>query len=273
VRYAIADVPTFVRPAGLIDIEARRRGHTIYAPDHRTPLHPEVIGEDVASLLPNQVRPAFVWDMQLDPDGDGTAVEVYRAMVSSKRRLDYAQVQEAVDDATAEECLILLNEVGERRLSAAQHAGIGVVLVTARPPRWLHDLGDLVGEHGVVLCANGAFVYDARRRRILDERCLPAGVVVRIAEDLRNALPGIVFAVENRIGFMRQREFRGDHTTAQDVVAVLLEEMLDPLPGKMLARSDSLLRIFTAWSRMSSVIGPSSPTRAPRVSRRSAQRA
>jgi exoribonuclease R len=76
VRYAIADVPAFVRPAGAIDSEARRRGQTIYAPDRRTPLHPEVLGEGAASLLPNQVRPAFVLDMQLDPDGEGTAVEV-----------------------------------------------------------------------------------------------------------------------------------------------------------------------------------------------------
>ena len=123
VRYAIADVPTFVRPAGPIDTDARRRGQTIYAPDHRTPLHPAVLGEDVASLLPHQVRPAFVWDMQLDPDGEATSVEVYRAMVSSKKRLDYAQVQAAVDGATADECLILLKEVGERRLSLERARG------------------------------------------------------------------------------------------------------------------------------------------------------
>ena len=44
-------------------------------------------------------------------------------------------------------------------LDAVERAGVGVVLVTARPPRWLHDLADLVAENGVVLCANGAFVY------------------------------------------------------------------------------------------------------------------
>jgi len=49
-------------------------------------------------------------------------------------------------------------------LAAVELAGIQVVLVTARPPRWLQDLVDLVGEHGVVLCANGAFVYDVRSR-------------------------------------------------------------------------------------------------------------
>ena len=123
VRYAIADVPVFVKPGGAIDAEARRRGQTIYAPDRRTPLHPEQLGENAASLLPDQVRPAFVWDMQLDADGEGTSVDVYRAMVSSKKRLDYAQVQAAVDNASADECLILLKEVGERRLIMEQARG------------------------------------------------------------------------------------------------------------------------------------------------------
>lgn len=120
VRYAIADVPAFVKPGGAIDVEARRRGQTIYAPDRRTPLHPEQLGENAASLLPDQVRPAFVWDMKLDNQGEGTTVEVYRAMVSSKNRLDYAQVQAAVDNGTADQCLLLLKEVGERRITMEQ---------------------------------------------------------------------------------------------------------------------------------------------------------
>ena len=125
-------------------------------------------------------------------------------------------------------------------LAAVERAGIQVVLVTARPPRWLHDLVDHVGEHGIVLCANGAFVYDVHRRRILQERCMPAGVVAQIAEDLRSALPGIAFAVESRVGFRREVGYRSANTTAQDVVAPILEELLDPLPGKMLARSDDV---------------------------------
>src|SRR5450756_658486 len=75
-------------------------------------------------------------------------------------------------------------------LAAVERAGIQVVLVTARPPRWLHDLADLVGEHGLALCGNGAFVYDVRSRLVLDEHCMAAGDVARIAADLRNALPG-----------------------------------------------------------------------------------
>jgi exoribonuclease R len=112
VRYAIADVPAFVTPGGPMDEEARRRGQTIYCPDKRVQLHPSQLSEGAASLLPGEVRPAFVWDIALAADGEGTDVSVYRAMVRSVRRYDYEQVQRAVDDGSAEECLVLLKEVG-----------------------------------------------------------------------------------------------------------------------------------------------------------------
>jgi Cof subfamily protein (haloacid dehalogenase superfamily) len=125
-------------------------------------------------------------------------------------------------------------------LAAVERAGTQVVLVTARPPRWLHDLADLVGNHGVVLCANGAFGYDVRNRQILDERCMVAAAVEKIAADLRKALPGIAFAVESRSGFARERDFLDEHATPQDVVARTLEELLDPPPGKVPTRCDDL---------------------------------
>jgi len=123
VRYAIADVPAFVRAGGAVDSEARRRGQTVYCPDERVQLHPPELSEGAASLLPDQVRPAFVWDMTLAADGEGTAVEVYRAMVRSVRRYDYEQVQKEVDAGTAEECLVLLKEVGEKRVLLERKRG------------------------------------------------------------------------------------------------------------------------------------------------------
>src|SRR5690606_4506613 len=66
VRYAIADVAAFVTPGGPIDVEAHRRGQTIYCPDARVPLHPPALSEAAASLLPGEDRPAYVWDIELD---------------------------------------------------------------------------------------------------------------------------------------------------------------------------------------------------------------
>ena len=123
VRYAIADVPAFVEAGGALDAETHRRGQTIYLPDQRIPLHPKTISEDAASLLEGQTRPAFVWNMKLDASGDCTAYEVYRAMVSSKKRLDYTFVQEQVDSGNADESLMLLKEIGEKRIEMERTRG------------------------------------------------------------------------------------------------------------------------------------------------------
>lgn len=61
-----------------------------------------------------------------------------------------------------------------------------------------------------------------------------------IAADLRKALPDIVFAVENRLGFGRERKYLDEFTMSQDVSAAMLEDLLDPLPGKVLARCADL---------------------------------
>ena len=80
-RYAIADVAAFVAPGGAVDAECLRRGETLYLPDLRVPLHPPVLSEGAASLLPDVVRPALVWTLVLGPDAEPTSVRVERALV------------------------------------------------------------------------------------------------------------------------------------------------------------------------------------------------
>ncbi len=116
VRYAIADVAAFVRPGGALDLETHGRVETLYSPDQRTPLHPTVLSEGAASLLPDQVRPALLWTLDLDADGEQTAVDVRRALVRSRDRFDYGQVQDLVDGGTDDERLLLLAEVGKLRM-------------------------------------------------------------------------------------------------------------------------------------------------------------
>lgn len=115
VSYAIADVGAFVTPGDPIDLEAHRRGQTFYAPTRRTPLHPEVLSEGASSLLPDQVRPALVWELKLDAKGECQAASVRRARVRSRSRLSYDEVQAALDAGTADEVLRLLRRVGQLR--------------------------------------------------------------------------------------------------------------------------------------------------------------
>lgn len=119
VRYAIAYVAAYVEPGGLLDQETRVRGETIYLPDMRLPLHPTVLSEDVASLLPDQVRGAYIWDIELDTVGEVVTATVYLARVRSIARLDYESVQQQVG-AQMPDGLKLLQEIGELRI-ALQH--------------------------------------------------------------------------------------------------------------------------------------------------------
>lgn len=123
VRYAIADVPLYVRPGGNLDAETRRRGQTIYMPDVRIPLHPSQLSEGAASLLPDQVCSAFVWDMTLDARGEVTDATLYRAQVRSVERLDYRGVQGAVDSGSDDPRLALLKRIGELRATLELERG------------------------------------------------------------------------------------------------------------------------------------------------------
>ncbi|WP_307802317.1 RNB domain-containing ribonuclease [Cellulomonas fengjieae] len=129
VRYAIADVAAWVRPGGAIDREVRERVETLYAPDGRTPLHPPLLSEGVASILPDQVTPALLWTIDLDADGAPRDVTVRRASVRSRAQLTYTGAQAALDDGSADESLQLLREVGTLRLTAEVARG-GITLPT-----------------------------------------------------------------------------------------------------------------------------------------------
>ena len=112
VSYAIADVGSAVDLGGLLDGEARRRGQTLYSPDRRTPLHPPVLSEGAASLLPGKLRAAALWTIDLDADGEPVGVELRRARVRSRAQLDYPAVQAQVEAGTLPEPLGLLPSVG-----------------------------------------------------------------------------------------------------------------------------------------------------------------
>ncbi|KDA04849.1 ribonuclease II [Microbacterium sp. CH12i] len=122
VRYAIADVPSFVEPGGAVDAAARERGQTLYAADGRIPLHPPVLSEDRASLLPDVDRPALVWTFDLAADGTVSKFRLERALIRSRAQLDYVTTQKALDrgeDSPAS----LLREIGELRIALEQARG------------------------------------------------------------------------------------------------------------------------------------------------------
>ena len=82
-------------------MRTNRRGETLYGADSKIPLHPPVLSEGAASLLPDQVRPALLWTIQVDEVGEGVDVQVERALVRSRAQLSYEAVQADSNSAQA----------------------------------------------------------------------------------------------------------------------------------------------------------------------------
>ena len=123
VYYAIADVAAFVTAGDPIDLEANRRGETLYGADAKIPLHPKVLSEGATSLLPGQLRPALLWTIELDKTGEIASIDVRRARVSSRAKLNYAGVQQLIDAGTADPMWAVLREIGELRQQREQKRG------------------------------------------------------------------------------------------------------------------------------------------------------
>ena len=116
VHYAIADLGAVIPPDGAIDTEARRRGQTVYLPDARVPLHPPALSEDALSLLPDQVRRAAIWTIDVAADGTASKASVRRAMVKSTAQFDYEGVQKTFDDGNPHSSIEPLGDLGRKRL-------------------------------------------------------------------------------------------------------------------------------------------------------------
>ena len=120
VSYAIADVASFVVPESALDHETRHRGETYYLPDLRVPLHPPVLSEGAASLLPGQNRPVALWQIRLDAAGNPLSTDVVRAVVRSRQQWDYVGLQQALAAGTAPTTAVLVCEVGGLRQERAR---------------------------------------------------------------------------------------------------------------------------------------------------------
>ncbi|WBP87768.1 HAD family hydrolase [Kitasatospora cathayae] len=90
-------------------------------------------------------------------------------------------------------------------LAAAEAAGVQVVFVTGRPPRWMQQLSPHIGGHGVAICSNGGAIVDVRRGgELIEYFPMPVETSLAVVEVLRAKLPGTAFAFEYADGWGRE---------------------------------------------------------------------
>jgi Cof subfamily protein (haloacid dehalogenase superfamily) len=97
-----------------------------------------------------------------------------------------------------------VSERTREAIAAVRRAGITLVLVTGRPPRALAPIAARIGVGGIAICANGAVVWDLDAGTMVDVTPLAADLAAGLVRELREAIPGVLFAVELEHGFGRE---------------------------------------------------------------------
>lgn len=121
-------------------------------------------------------------------------------------------------------------------LRAAADAGLLVVFVTGRPPRWLDEVIDETGHVGVAVGANGAVVYDMQDGRILTQHALDRELMIDIAGALRERFPRVSYAVEFGHSFAAEPEYVHDWQVNPDV-----DRDGNPIPAHRLGPLDEII--------------------------------
>src|SRR5205807_2272707 len=100
----IADVGYFVRENSALDLEAAKRGTTVYLMDSRIDMIPTVLSSNLASLREGVDRLTFsvVWTM--DPKS-ATIKETkfFKSVIRSKAAMTYEQAQMKIDSNSKDE--------------------------------------------------------------------------------------------------------------------------------------------------------------------------
>ncbi len=94
---AIADVSYFVPLDSRLDRVAQRRGNSVYFPNRVVPMLPEILSNDLCSLIPGQDRYVMVCEIRIDKSGQIRSSLFHQAIISSRARLTYDAVQEYLD--------------------------------------------------------------------------------------------------------------------------------------------------------------------------------
>lgn len=218
-RYAIADVAWFVGDGDPIDQEAWKRGATLYLPDGKAGLHPPILSEGAASLLPDGPRPAVIFAVRVGVDGAVRLDGAERAVIRSRAKLAYDRVGESdLPEGFAE--LAARIQAAENRRGAAR----------VDPP-----------EQEVAARGKGRYALIFRPRLLSESRnaALSLATNMAVAEALRAHGTGLfrVMAEPDAAGVRRLRETARAFglTWPERATLAQFERMLDPGDAKQAA--------------------------------------
>ena len=147
----IADVSAYVRADGVLELEAFRRGTSVYVPGAVEPMLPQALSNDACSLKPGVDRPTVTVEIVLE-GAQVHSVAFHRSLIRSDARLNYDQVDEVfAGRAEAEDPwagpLAVARRVATALHDARQARGSALEVESTEPSFEFDDRGDVIAVH------------------------------------------------------------------------------------------------------------------------------
>lgn len=101
----IADVAHYVTDNSSLDVEARRRGTSVYLVDRVVPMLPPRLSNGICSINPQADRLALTVEMEIDRDGMVTGGDIYESVIRSDARTSYKQIHDFLEKGEGREQL------------------------------------------------------------------------------------------------------------------------------------------------------------------------
>lgn len=95
----IADVSHYVKPGSALDAEARERGTSVYLVDRTIPMLPEILSNDLCSLVPNKDRLTMSAIFIIDKNAKVKSEWFGRTVIHSQKRFTYEEAEISIKKA------------------------------------------------------------------------------------------------------------------------------------------------------------------------------
>ncbi len=203
VTVAIADVSYYVRPKSALDLEALKRGNSVYFPDRVVPMLPERISNDLCSLKEGVDRPALAVRMRFSKEGRKAGHTFHRIMMKSAAKLSYQQAQAAIDGNPDDKTGPILDAILKPLWEAYR------ILTRGRDRRQPLELN--MPERKIILKPDGTVdrVFVPERldaHKLIEEMMIQANVAA--AETLEQKRQVLIYRVHDQPSLAKQESLR-----------------------------------------------------------------
>jgi ribonuclease R len=204
----IADVGFYVAPQSQIDLEAQKRGTSVYLVDRVIPMLPETLSNHLCSLAPDADKRCYSALMELTAHAHLVNYEFKKTVIHSHKRFTYNEAQQILDGEKPSPHSETLNEMWQLALH----------LIAERQKRGSIDFEST--EIKVILDQSGKPVQLQKRQRLNSHRLIEEFMLLANQTVARHVGQVLTETLNQELPFVYRIHDKPDRADVKDLLAL-----------------------------------------------------